>query len=170
MAQLQRVAVLRRLVEDVSFASDVGVERHHQAFANRIDRGIGDLREGLLEIIEQQLRLVGQASQRRVDAHRADRLFARKRGRRENRLQVFVGIAEGALAHQDRFVVGGLNVRRARQMIERNLVVLQPLRVGLPRRQLLLDLFIRNQPLLFGIHQEDAAGRQPALHAAHLRA
>ena len=59
MAQFQRVAILRRLFENVAFAADVGVERHHQAFADRIDRRVGDLREGLLEITEQHLRLVG---------------------------------------------------------------------------------------------------------------
>ena len=53
MAQLQRVAVLGRLFEDVSFGADVAVQRHHQAFANGIDRRVGDLREGLLEIIKQ---------------------------------------------------------------------------------------------------------------------
>ena len=76
MAQLQRVAVFRRLFEDVSLAPDVAVERHHQVFADRIDRRIGHLREGLLEIVEQQLRLVRKARERRVDAHRSDRLFA----------------------------------------------------------------------------------------------
>ena len=114
MAQFQRVAILRRFVEDVSFASDVGVERHHQSFADRIDRGIGDLREGLLEIVEQELRFVGQTGQRRVDPHGADGFFAQQGRGRKNHLQVFVGIAEGALPHQNRFVVGLLDVRGTR--------------------------------------------------------
>src|SRR3984885_5953015 len=56
MAKLQRVALLRSFIEQVSFAPDVAVERHDQIFADRIDRGIGDLREGLLEIVKQKLR------------------------------------------------------------------------------------------------------------------
>ena len=59
MAQLQRVAIFRRLFQDVPFASDIGIEGHHQPFANRIDRRVGDLRESLLEITEKHLRLVG---------------------------------------------------------------------------------------------------------------
>ena len=76
MAQLQRMAVLGRLIEDVSFAPDVAVERHDQVFADRIDGRVGHLSESLLEIVEQQLRFVGQARKGRVDAHRPDRLFA----------------------------------------------------------------------------------------------
>ncbi len=79
MAELQRVAVLRCLFENVSFAPDVAIERHHEALADRINRRIGDLREGLLEIIEQKLRFVGQARQRRVDPHRADWFLAQQR-------------------------------------------------------------------------------------------
>ena len=76
MALLERVAKLRRLFQDVPFAPDVVVERHHQVFANGVDRGVGDLREHLLEVVEEQLRLVGKAGQRRVDSHGTHRLFA----------------------------------------------------------------------------------------------
>ena len=69
MAELKRVAVLGRLVQDVSFRADIGIERHHQAFADRIDRRIGDLRESLFEVAEEQLWLIRKARQRRVDPH-----------------------------------------------------------------------------------------------------
>ena len=49
-------------------------------------------------------------------------------------------------------------------MIESDLVFLHPLGVGLPRSQLLLDLLVRDQALLFGIHQQHAARREPPLH------
>ena len=52
----------------------------------------------LLEIVEQRLRLVGQTSQRRIGSHRADRLFALRRHGLENHPQIFVGVAERALA------------------------------------------------------------------------
>ncbi len=58
MRQLQRVAVLRRLVQNVALGADVAGQRHHQLFANRIDRRIRHLREQLLEVVEQRLRLV----------------------------------------------------------------------------------------------------------------
>ena len=50
-------------------------------------------------------------------------------------------------------------------MIESDLIVLQPLRIGLPGSKLLFNLFIRNQSLLFRIHQEYAAGCKSALNA-----
>ena len=53
MRQLEHVAVLRRLLEDVALASDIADERHHHFLANRIDRRIRNLREELLEIVEQ---------------------------------------------------------------------------------------------------------------------
>ncbi len=134
MAQLERVAILGRLVEDISFRADIGIQRHHQAFADRVDGRIGDLREGLLEIAEQQLRLIGKARQGRIDAHGADRLLGLGRRRREHRLQILIGVAEGALAHEDGFVVGGLDALRAGQIVQRDLIFLQPLPVRLPRR------------------------------------
>ena len=58
MAQLQRVAVFRLLVEDVSFRADVAAQRHHQVFADGVDGGIRNLRKCLFEVAEQQLRYV----------------------------------------------------------------------------------------------------------------
>ena len=108
--QLQRVAVLRRLVQDVALGADVAGQRHDQLFADRIDGRVGDLGEELLEVVEQRLRLVGEAGQRRVGAHGADRLLAVRGHGREDHLQVLVGVAEGALALQHGLVIG----RRAR--------------------------------------------------------
>jgi len=45
MRQLQRVAMLRRLLQDVPLRADVTCQRHHQLLANRIDRWIRHLRE-----------------------------------------------------------------------------------------------------------------------------
>src|ERR1700722_1502343 len=50
--QLTRVAVLRGLLQDISFRPDVGIQRHHQIFADGIDGRIGYLRECLLEVTE----------------------------------------------------------------------------------------------------------------------
>ena len=76
MRQLEGVAVLRRLVQNVALGADVADERHHQLFADGVDGRIGDLREELLEVVEQRLRTVGEAGQRHVGAHGADRLLA----------------------------------------------------------------------------------------------
>ena len=58
LGQLQRVAVHRRFFENIALSADVAGERHHQFFANRIDRGVGNLREQLLKVVEQRLRPV----------------------------------------------------------------------------------------------------------------
>ena len=76
MRQLEGVAVLRRLVQNVALGADVAGERHHHLFADGIDGRIGDLREKLLEVMEQRLRLVRKAGQRRIGAHGADGLLA----------------------------------------------------------------------------------------------
>ena len=46
-------------IEQVRPRSDDGNETHHQFFADRIDRRVGDLREVLLEISEKKLRPLG---------------------------------------------------------------------------------------------------------------
>ena len=63
-------------VEQIRPRPDDGDEAHHQLFADRIDRRVGHLREVLLEIGEQRLRLVRQRRDRRVVAHGADRFLA----------------------------------------------------------------------------------------------
>ena len=49
---------------------DEARERHDQFFANRIDGRIRHLGKQLLEVVEQELRLIGQACQGRVRPHR----------------------------------------------------------------------------------------------------
>ena len=62
--------------EQVRPRTDERHERHHELLADRIDRRIRHLREQLLEVVVEDLRPVRQHRQRRVVAHRADRLLA----------------------------------------------------------------------------------------------
>ena len=113
MRQLERVAVLRRLVQNVALRADVADQRHHQLFANGIDGRIGDLREELLEVVEQRLRTVGEAGQRHIGAHGADRLLARCAHRPQQDSQIFFAVAVGALAAQQRLGIGGDHAAKA---------------------------------------------------------
>ncbi len=61
MRQLESVAVLGRLIENVALSSDVADERHDQLFADGVDGRIGDLSEELLEVVEEGLRAVREA-------------------------------------------------------------------------------------------------------------
>ena len=86
MRQLQHVAVLGRFLENVALAADIADQRHHHLFANGIDWRIRHLGEELLEVIEQRLRLIGQAGERRIRAHGTDWLFTLRCHRRQNHL------------------------------------------------------------------------------------
>ena len=77
-------------------------DRHHDRLADRVDRRVGHLREQLLEVGEQRRRLVGQDREREVVAHRADRLLALRRHRREQHAQVLLRVAERELARAQR--------------------------------------------------------------------
>ena len=125
--ELQRVAVLRRFIQEIALASDEAGERHDQLFANRIDRRIRHLRKELLEIMEQQLRFVGKASQRRIRPHRTDRFLALRSHRGQDELKLFVRISERTLSLQNGIEIGRDPARRIRQIFERRLVFLQPL-------------------------------------------
>ena len=50
--------------------------RSHHVLAQGINRRIRDLGEQLIEVIEERARLLGQAGQRRIDAHRGKRCLA----------------------------------------------------------------------------------------------
>ena len=63
-------------LEQIPLAAGTGEDRGHQLLADRVERRIGDLGEELLEVVEERLGPVGQNRQRRVGAHRPDRLFA----------------------------------------------------------------------------------------------
>ena len=122
-------------VEQIRPRADDGDEAHHQLFADRIDRRVGDLREVLLEVGEQELRLVRQRRDRRVVAHGADRLFAGRRHRRHQDFQVLLGVAEGLLAIEQRQVGDRRGLRGRRQLLELDLRAVEPLLIGMAARR-----------------------------------
>ena len=89
--------VLRRLVEQVALRADERLDAHHDGLADRIDRRVRDLREELLEVRVHERPPAGEHGERRVVAHRADRLLAVDRERREHHLHVLLRVAEGQL-------------------------------------------------------------------------
>ena len=68
--------VLWCFLKQVALAPEAGVERHHNRFADRVNRRVGDLRELLAQIIVGRAHLLRQHRHRGVVAHRADRLLA----------------------------------------------------------------------------------------------
>ena len=85
------------VAEQVRPRPDHRHQRHHQLLADRVDRRVGDLREILLEVVVEQLGLGRERGDRRVGAHRADRVVGVARHRLEEELDVFLGVAKGLL-------------------------------------------------------------------------
>ena len=96
----------RRRVEQVALAADGGLHRHDDLFADAVHRRVGDLGEELLEVVVEQLRPIREHGQGGVVAHRADRLVAVGRHRRQQDPQVLAGVAERLLPQQHGLVVG----------------------------------------------------------------
>ena len=107
-------AGLRMFIHQIGLGPDAGRERHHEFFADRIDRRIRDLRKQLLEVFEQQLRSIRQHRQRRVRAHRRDRFLPFHHHRGDDHLQFFDGVAERLLALPDRGMIRLRHVDRVR--------------------------------------------------------
>ena len=101
LRDLEPLVRARLVAEQVRPRPDHRHQRHDQALADRIDRRVGDLGEVLLEIVVEQPRPVREHGERRVGAHRADRIVALRRHRREEEFQILVGIAEAPAARRE---------------------------------------------------------------------
>ena len=91
--QTQQPALLGAGVEEVPLTADRRDHRRDDLLADGVERGIGDLREKLLEVVGQELRPVGEDRQRGVVAHRAERLGAVGCHRREDHFQILERVA-----------------------------------------------------------------------------
>ena len=89
-------------IKQVRARADERNKAHHQFFADRVNRRIGDLREILLEVGIEQLGLVGQNRDRRVGSHRADCLLPRGCHRGKQQLKIFRRVAKGLLPVEQR--------------------------------------------------------------------
>ena len=149
-------------IEEVAFRPDRRLHRGHQFLADGVERRVGDLREHLLEVVVEQARPIRQHGQRRVGAHRAERLLAVGGHRAEQQPQIFVRVAEELLPLDDRLVAGRRQVRRRVQVLDVD-QVREPVLVRLRRRQLPLDLLVRDDPSLRRVDEEDPAGMEALL-------
>ena len=152
-------------VEQVRLRADEAHQRHHHLLADRIDRRVGHLREQLFEVVVQRLVLARQHRQRSIVTHRAGGFLAVGRHRRQKHLDVFLRVAEGLLAVEQRNV--GTRARGgdflARQLIELDADALDPLLVRVALGELLLELAVVDDAALLGVDQEHLAGLQPPL-------
>ena len=152
--------------QEVGARPDHRDQAHHQLFADRIDRRIGDLGEVLLEVVVEQLGLLRQHRDRRVGAHGAQRVIAHRRHRLQEELQVFLGVAKGLLlVEQQRGIIrlGAMILGQVGQLFQLVLGALQPLFIGLGVGELLLDLLVFDDAAFLEINQQHLAGLQAPL-------
>ncbi len=114
----QPVGVLFGRFQQISLRPDVALQRHDHFFANRIDRRIGDLREELLEIVVEHPRLVGEAGQGRVVAHRADRVAQLAHQRQQHELHRFDRVAERLHPLEQRFRLEAVRLLVGAEFVE----------------------------------------------------
>jgi hypothetical protein len=154
-------AVLGRLVEEVLLGPQRHLERHHELLAQRVYRGVRDLREVLLEVREKELGPLGEDRQGRIRPHRAVRLLAALRHRGEDEPQVLYGVPERELALEEGRGLGTPLGRRVGELVEVDLTLLQPLPVGLPHEKGPLDVLVVQQLVPLGVDDEHASRPEP---------
>ncbi len=155
--QLEHPALAGRLLEEVALAADAAHERHHDLLAERVDRRVRDLREQLLEVAEEQLGLLREDGERDVDAHRAHRLLAERGHRPEDHPQILLGVAEGLLQAPEVRVRDGVEARHVLEGAQIDLVLGDPRRVRLLRRDAALDLVVADDAALARVDEEHLA-------------
>ena len=127
----------RMMAKQVGARADHRHQAHHHRFADWVDWRVRDLRKVLLEIVVKQLGSVGQRRDWRVRAHRPDGILAICRHRREEELQILVGITECFVRQ---FKIGleaicRFGLRRRRQFLELELGLAQASRHRAARRK-----------------------------------
>ncbi len=118
--QLDLPTTLRLGREKISLRSDVDGNLGDQLFPNRVQRGVGDLREELREVVVEQPRVIREHGEGGVVAHRAHRLFALGGHRRQNQPQILERVPECQLAFLQSPELGSLRGKAALQFLERD--------------------------------------------------
>ncbi len=149
-------------VEQVGLRADGAGQRRDQLLADRVEGRVGHLGEHLREVVEQESRLVAERCDRRVGAHRAERLDPGVGHRGEQDPQLLLGVAEDLLATGDRGV-GVHDVLALGDVVEVDQAGVQPLVVRVLLGELALDLLVLDDPVLVGVDQEHPAGLEPPL-------
>ncbi len=128
-----------------------------------IDRRVRDLREVLLEVGRQQLRALGERRERGVDAHRAGRLLALDRHRRDHQAQVLAGVPEQALLPLELGQLGPGSARPVGQVLEVHLLLVEQRAVGPPARERVLQLVVADDAARDRVDEQHAAGLEPVV-------
>ena len=116
--------------QQIRLRPDARADGRHHFLSNRIEGRVRHLGEQLLEVVEQQTRPLRQHRDRGVGAHRPDRLCTCPCRRREDDLEILLGVTEHLLTAEHRFMAVN-DVFPGGKLVEMGEPLLQPLRVRL---------------------------------------
>ena len=154
--------VLGSRVEQVALGSEAYRQRGDDLFADRIERRVGDLSEGLGEVVEQQPGALRQNGDGSVRPHSSQWLHTIARHRHEQNAHLLFGVPEGALTAcdgcrsvHDVFALG--------EICEVDPPLVEPLAPRHRRRELTLDLVVFDESTCRGVDQKHLARAQSSL-------
>ncbi len=116
-------------VEQVTLGADGACQAGHHLFANRVQGRVGDLGEQLLEVVVEHPRPLRQHGNGGVGAHRTERLGAGPGHRRNQQVELLIGVAEDLLA-QHNPVMRHAHVVAGGKLVEVEQAGVQPLLIG----------------------------------------
>jgi hypothetical protein len=148
--------------QQVALRAEPEAQRRDDLLADGVERRVGDLRERLGEVVEEQAGALGQHGDGRVGAHRSERLGSGLRHRQQEEADLLLGVAERALTAVDgRRRVH--DVLALGQVLEVDAALVEPLleRTGLG--ELPLDLLVLDDAALLRVDQEHATGLEAPL-------
>ena len=160
--QLQLTAAVRSGREQVRLGADAGAHGGDDLLADGVERRVRHLCEQLLEVVEQETRTLRQHRNRRVGAHGTERLAGGAGHRRDDDLQLLLGVAEHLLAAQHA-VPAVHHVLALGEIIQVRGSGLQPVAVRVLVGERELDLLVVDDAPLLGVDQEHAPRLQTTL-------
>ena len=170
VVDLEDVAVLRAVLEQVAVGAHIDRGIGDALLADGVDGRVGDLGEHLLEVAEQGLMLLREHGQGDIHAHGGGGLLAVPGHGEDDAGQILIGIGKGPLEPLALGVGEGLHLFIGhRQILEVDQVLIQPLAVGLPGGIVGLEIVVLDDLPGLGIHQQHLARAEPVLLDHHGR-
>ena len=131
--QANQLAGRTGVLEQVTVVTQVERGRGDHMLAKGIDRRVRDLGEQLIEVVKERTRLLGQAGQRCVDAHRGERGLALLGHGTHDLVDVIPVVAELGHAHCGGHlgILGGCGCGRPIERVDGQRLLGNPIAVGL---------------------------------------
>ena len=163
MRNRKSVTAFLLCVEQICFRADVAFQRHDHFFTDRVDRRIRHLREQLMEVVVKHARLIAEAGESCIVAHRADRILVGLDQRQQHEIHRFGCVSERLHAVQQLLAGQSFWRRLLRKFFQANALFLNPILIRTARRNLGFQFFVIDDAALFEVDQEHTARLKSAL-------